>query len=578
MLAMMRRCVVVVAVVALATGASAQVIYKRGIGAIPSDTALTAGHCAIVTDTSTITAQACSATDLVCTDCVALGSETTGNYVATVADGTGIDGTAAAEGATYTPTLDLTEITCDAGIDCSGATTIIFDSTEVDAMTWGSSASPFTWVFSTGDTMSLAFADDLTVAGVRLTVNAPNAGEDNISIEPQQTTDMLERTGTITSADLTDNRTWTFGNESGTVCTTGSVCTGYQAGPLSGDVVTSGAAATIQANSVALGTDTTGNYAGSASEGGAATTALALDANGANCSAGQAPLGVDAAGAVEGCFAPTAAAAGSDGQLQYNNGGSVLGGADYRYDDTETQLESDADVEVQLDDNANGTNSWILYDGAGTALQTLTETGDSTLWDNAGGDLIFGGAANGLNSFLSNTADASDSECVCLWGGGAANDSTRGGGVCACGNQGVVGLAPGYVELDAGTGDASTSGVIIQIANVTMGYWEEDGDLEQAKHIAGNGTAPTASSCGTTPSVNSNATDIAGLVTTGTGSPTACTISFNKTWDSAPSCIVNYQGGTTATRVSSISTSAFTVTLAAGCSSCAINWICIGYQ
>jgi hypothetical protein len=41
---------------------------------------------------------------------VELTTDTTGNYVLDVADGTGIDGTAAAEGATYTPTLDLTEI------------------------------------------------------------------------------------------------------------------------------------------------------------------------------------------------------------------------------------------------------------------------------------------------------------------------------------------------------------------------------------------------------------------------------------------------------------------------------------
>ncbi len=44
------------------------------------------------------------------------------------------------------------------------------------------------------------------------------------------------------------------------------------------------------------------NYAGSASQAGPATTALALDANGSNCSAGNAPLGVDASGAAEGCF------------------------------------------------------------------------------------------------------------------------------------------------------------------------------------------------------------------------------------------------------------------------------------
>jgi hypothetical protein len=44
-------------------------------------------------------------------DLIALTTHTTGNYVKDVADGTGIDGTASAEGATYTPSLDTTEIT-----------------------------------------------------------------------------------------------------------------------------------------------------------------------------------------------------------------------------------------------------------------------------------------------------------------------------------------------------------------------------------------------------------------------------------------------------------------------------------
>ena len=46
-----------------------------------------------------------------------------------------------------------------------------------------------------------------------------------------------------------------------------------------------------------------GAHAGAVSEGGAATTATALAANGANCSAGSYPLGVDASGAVESCTA-----------------------------------------------------------------------------------------------------------------------------------------------------------------------------------------------------------------------------------------------------------------------------------
>lgn len=41
---------------------------------------------------------------------ITLTTHTTGNYVLDIADGTGIDGTAAGEGATYTPSLDLTEV------------------------------------------------------------------------------------------------------------------------------------------------------------------------------------------------------------------------------------------------------------------------------------------------------------------------------------------------------------------------------------------------------------------------------------------------------------------------------------
>jgi hypothetical protein len=65
--------------------------------------------------------------------------------------------------------------------------------------------------------------------------------------------------------------------------------------------------ATVRADSVALGTDTTGGYAASSSEGGNATlanAATALAANGANCSAGSVAGGVDASGAAESCLDP----------------------------------------------------------------------------------------------------------------------------------------------------------------------------------------------------------------------------------------------------------------------------------
>lgn len=83
----------------------------------------------------------------------------------------------------------------------------------------------------------------------------------------------------------------------------GKQATGNYVTAGTGDVVFTGpgsVTATIQANSVALGTDTTGGYAGSASEGGAATTADALSANGTNCSAPNFGRGIDASGNCEG--------------------------------------------------------------------------------------------------------------------------------------------------------------------------------------------------------------------------------------------------------------------------------------
>src|SRR3990167_5861997 len=63
---------------------------------------------------------------------VALSTDTTGNYVLDVADGTGIDGMAAAEGATYTPSVDATELNdVTWGDNTEVAITLTFDSTAV---------------------------------------------------------------------------------------------------------------------------------------------------------------------------------------------------------------------------------------------------------------------------------------------------------------------------------------------------------------------------------------------------------------------------------------------------------------
>jgi len=101
---------------------------------------------------------------------VALTTDTSGNYVKDVADGTGIDGTASAEGATYTPTLDLTEIsgvTISAGGSASFAWTFDLSGTD-DVVTFNSALVNITG----GLTTSL----DLTATGNDLILGTAAAG------------------------------------------------------------------------------------------------------------------------------------------------------------------------------------------------------------------------------------------------------------------------------------------------------------------------------------------------------------------------------------------------------------------
>ena len=92
--------------------------------------------------------------------------------------------------------------------------------------------------------------------------------------------------------------------------------------------------------------------------------------------------------------------------------------------------------------------------------------------------------------------------------------------------------------------------------------------------IIGTGVAaPALTSCGTSPAIVG--TDLAGVVTMGTGSPTGCVITFNVPKTTAPLCVVTSQTAPATT------TPAYTVTNTAitwvqtGTSSNKLNYICI---
>lgn len=90
--------------------------------------------------------------------------------------------------------------------------------------------------------------------------------------------------------------------------------------------------------------------------------------------------------------------------------------------------------------------------------------------------------------------------------------------------------------------------------------------------LLSSGTAPTLSSCGSTPSISGNA--IAGKVTIGSGATTSCTATFASAFANAPACVI--AGDNTAVvYAATTSTTALTITSSADMASDVISYVCI---
>ena len=168
--------------------------------------------------------------------------------------------------------------------------------------------------------------------------------------------------------------TITLPAETGIACTTGSVCSGYQAGALTGDVVTSGATATIQANSVALTTDTTGNYAAGDAEAGGALT-------------GDSATSFFSVGTLE-------VAIGGTGTTTSTGTGSVVLGTSPTFTTKIISPEVENAGNITIDAiNAAATSTVSILNSDGTYTANLDVEGDLTVTDiivSAGGTLQLG--------------------------------------------------------------------------------------------------------------------------------------------------------------------------------------------
>lgn len=121
-------------------------------------------------------------------------------------------------------------------------------------------------------------------------------------------------------------------------------------------------------------------------------------------------------------------------------------------------------------------------------------------------------------------------------------------------------------------------------AQVNIALQTDDGDVlfNQVSGISSfnnkvqaTGTDPSLSSCGTSPTIVGS--DLAGTVTIGSGTATACTVTFASTFSAEPTCVIGQQSATGTTwYFSAKSATAFTVTTTTGASiiSLKFNYVC----
>lgn len=119
----------------------------------------------------------------------------------------------------------------------------------------------------------------------------------------------------------------------------------------------------------------------------------------------------------------------------------------------------------------------------------------------------------------------------------------------------------GYFVNNGGTGASASLAV-------------NDNALFANGHISSSGTTPTLSSC-SGGSIASTSTDTRGTVTA--GSATTCTLTFNKVYLQAPTCVVSNTGTTVAAvyAAASTTTTTLTITLSAVASGKTFSYICI---
>lgn len=210
--------------------------------------------------------------------------------------------------------------------------------------------------------------------------------------------------------------------------------------------------------------------------------------------------------------------------------------------------------------NLNGYTNTITFGSAFNVLDVIPGTNAIGTFSGYNVSAITNG--NGITSgSVTNAGVRANTFTAAAGVGGAV---TNAGAWLSLGSGSSAGTTNYGLRID-GNGGAASVNYAIYNASTAPNYWV-------GKMLAA-GTAPTLSSCGTSPAIVGDAK--AGEVTMGTGSPTGCTITFATAYGSAPYCVVTWQATPLASQSYTVSASAITLTQTAT-SSNKVNYVCWG--
>jgi len=271
------------------------------------------------------------------------------------------------------------------------------------------------------------------------------------------------------------------------------------------------------------------------------------------------------------------------GTTFYANGQAVINGVN-----SSTWLTANQTVTLSGDVTGTGTTAITATAAAGQShittlsASSITVTGPfktnasailnqglQTNGGNAYGIALNNDAANSVASILNRAGTSHSSlnletdsgvNVVTSAGSNIATFSTSTTGVILVSVSSAVAVAPTDFLLNV----SSSAGTMILGVN-------------NAGNVISSGTVPSVSSCGTSPTMDQGATNTAGTINVGSGSPTACTLTFaNGGFATTPTCVVSDDLQTAEPAITSRSATAFTVTLGAALNSGHLFFICVG--